>query len=249
MNKASSLALLVGALAIAAAFAPVSWSPEPAPLPQLVSDVIAPVVVEARPGKRAETGEPPEDSQPALPEPTTVLLPSRSKEQVKASPKPYEPLGLVRDLQRELKRVGCYPHEIDGAWTSGTRRAMKDFTDRVNAALPVERPDAAQLVLLQRHPEIVCREDCRLGESSADSRCFVSSQLTSESKKLATTTPGLQLIWTKSYVTPAAPEPDPAEAALLAEAAPRVDPAPPRPRRHTSRPSGVGSLLFGIFSW
>ena len=248
MNKASSLALLVGALATAAAFAPVSWSPEPLPLPQLVSDVIAPVVVEARLGKQAEAGEPAEDPQPALPEPTTILLPSRSKEQVKASPKPYEPLGLVRDLQRELKRVGCYPHEVDGAWTSGTRRAMKDFTDRVNAALQVERPDPAQLVLLQRHPEIVCRENCRLGESSTDARCVVSSQLTSE-KKLATPMPTLQLIWTKSYVTPAAPEPDSAEAALVAEAAPRVDPAPPRPRRHTSRPSGVGSLLFGIFSW
>jgi hypothetical protein len=248
VNKASSLALLAGALVAAAAFAPVSWSPEPAPLPQLVSDVIAPVVVEARLGKRAEAGEPAKDAQPALPEPTTILLPSRSKEQVKASPKPYEPLGLVRDLQRELKRIGCYPHEIDGAWTLATRRAMKDFTDRVNAALPVERPDPAQLVLLQRHPEIVCRENCRLGESFADTRCFASSPLASE-KKLATTTPGLQLIWTKSYVTPTAPEPDPAEAAPLAEAAPRVDPAPPRPRRHTSRPSGVGSLLFGIFSW
>jgi len=248
VNKASSLALLVGALATAAAFAPVAWSPAPAPLPQLVSDAIAPVVVEARLDKQAEASVPPEGSQPALPEPTTILLPSRGKEQVKASPKPYEPLGLVRDLQRELKRVGCYPHEIDGAWTPGTRRAMKDFTDRVNAALPVERPDPAQLFLLQRHPEIVCRETCRLGETSADTRCFASSQLASE-KKSATTTPGLQLIWTKSYVTPAAPEPDPAEAALLAEAAPRVDPAPPRPRRHTSRPSGVGSLLFGIFSW
>jgi hypothetical protein len=118
----------------------------------------------------------------------------------------------------------------------------------VNVALPVERPDPSQLVSLQRHPEIVCRENCRAGESLADNRCLASSQLALEGKKATTTTPALQIIWTKSYVTPTAPEPEVAEAGPAPEPAPRVDPAP-RPRRSASRPSGVGSLLFGIFSW
>ena len=253
MNKASSLALLVvGAIAAVAAFTPVSWWPEPEPTQRFSRVAMPPVVIEANVGKPAVVAEPPEASQPALPETTTILLPSRSiREEVKTSSQSYkdgEPLRLVRDLQRELKRVGCYAHEIDGEWTPGTRRAMMDFTERVNAGLPAERPDPTLLVLLQRHPEIVCREKCRVGESLADTRCLPSSYLVSESKKTAATTPSLQIIWTRSYVTPAAPEPDAAEAALPAELAPRADPAP-RPRRHTSHPGGVGSLLFGIFSW
>src|SRR4029453_5638857 len=134
--------------------------------------------VEASVAKPVKGAEPPEASRPALPETTTILLPSRSiREEEKVSSQPYrdrEPLRLVRDLQRELKRVGCYGYEIDGEWTPGTRRAMKDFTDRVNAALPTERPDPTQLVLLQRHPEIVCREKCRVGESLTDTRCLPS---------------------------------------------------------------------------
>lgn len=252
MNKASSLALLVGALAAAAAFTPASWKPAPEPAQHASRTVDPPVVVEASVGKPAETAEPPKDVELVLPETTSIVLPSRSaREEPKASNQPYkgdEPLRLVRDLQRELKRAGCYAYEIDGTWTPGTRRAMKDFADRVNVALSVERPDPTQLALLQRHPQVGCREICRGGEGLADTRCLPSSQAALEGKKAVTPTPGLQIIWTKSYVTPAAPEPETAEAAPPAELAPRVDP-PPRPRRQTSRPNGVGSLLFGIFSW
>jgi len=251
VNKASSLALLVGALAVAAAFTPVSWRREPEPAQQ-PSRVVLPAVAEASVGNSAESVEPPGEPRIALAEATTVLVPSRGVgEAMKVSSQPYrdgEPLRLVRDLQRELKRVGCYAYEIDGEWAPGTRRAMKDFTDRVKSALPVERPDPSQLLLLQSHPEIVCRERCRVGESLGDNRCLASAQGAAESRKAAATSPGLQIIWTKSYVTPAAPEPEAAEAAAPAEVAPRADPAP-RPRRQTSRPTGVGSLLFGIFSW
>ena len=44
-----------------------------------------------------------------------------------------DPVRFVREVQRELKRVGCYSQEIDGEWGPATRRAMKDFTDRANA--------------------------------------------------------------------------------------------------------------------
>ena len=252
MNKASSLALLVGALAAAVAFTPASWKRGPEPAQQASRAVNPPVVVEASVGKPTETAAPPKDVEAALPETTTIVLSPRSaREEPKGSLQPYksdEPLRLVRDLQRELKRAGCYTYEIDGTWTPGTRRAMKEFAERVNVALSLERPDPSQLVLLQRHPQVVCRETCRGGEGLADSRCLPSSQAALEGKKAVTATPGLQITWTKSYVTPAAPEPEAAEAAPPAELAPRVDP-PPRPRRQTSRPNGVGSLLFGIFSW
>jgi hypothetical protein len=57
------------------------------------------------------------------------------------SDRPY----LVRELQRELKQVGCYLRDINGIWTTSTRDAMKAFIERVNARLPVDEPDAILL--------------------------------------------------------------------------------------------------------
>jgi hypothetical protein len=249
VKKASRLAFVFGALAAVWAFTPVAWQPGPERAQQVSN---APVVVDASARVPAEAAEPPDRPQSVVTETTTILLPSRnSRENVKGSSQLYrdaEPLPLVHDLQRELKRVGCYANDIDGQWTPGTRKAMRDFADGLNAALPVQRPDPTQLILLQSQREIVCGEICRVGGSLADNRCVASFQVASESKKAAATTAPPLIVWTKSYVTPASPEPDLAEAAPASEVARRPDP-PPRPRRHTSRAGGGGSFLFGIFSW
>jgi peptidoglycan hydrolase-like protein with peptidoglycan-binding domain len=80
---------------------------------------------------------------------------------------------LTKELQRQLRRVGCYSGEINGAWTQSTRRAMQTFTNRVNAALPVERPDHVLLAMLQGHPDKTCSKPCPLGENpSPDGRCM-----------------------------------------------------------------------------
>jgi hypothetical protein len=62
----------------------------------------------------------------------------------------------VRDVQRQLRRVGCYRGDIDGVWSASTIRSMKAFTDHVNAVLPLERPDIALLALLERHRGGAC---------------------------------------------------------------------------------------------
>jgi hypothetical protein len=45
--------------------------------------------------------------------------------------------SLGRRLQEELRRVGCYLGELNGVWTTSSRKAMQAFTDRVNAVLLV----------------------------------------------------------------------------------------------------------------
>jgi hypothetical protein len=91
------------------------------------------------------------------------------------SPRPSDEgarVALVRELQRELKRVGCYHGEISGIWTSSSRRAMKTFTDRMNAALPVDEPDYILLSLLQGTQERTCGS-CPPGEVlTSDNRCL-----------------------------------------------------------------------------
>lgn len=80
---------------------------------------------------------------------------------------------LVRTLQRELRRVGCYAGEVDGDWGSGSRRAMTTFTDRVNATLPVDQPDHVLLSLLKTQSGTVCVRTCPAGQLLADNgRCL-----------------------------------------------------------------------------
>lgn len=80
---------------------------------------------------------------------------------------------LVRGLQRELKRVGCYWGEVDGSWGAGSKRAMGSFMDRVNASLPLEQPDFILLTLVQSHSGQACGKQCPAGQTLADSgRCM-----------------------------------------------------------------------------
>ena len=77
---------------------------------------------------------------------------------------PVEPLGysarkgLVRDIQRELIRVGCYRGAVTGRWGADTKQAMSAFLLAANARLPVNEPDLVLLSLAQGHVHIDCRE-------------------------------------------------------------------------------------------
>jgi hypothetical protein len=68
--------------------------------------------------------------------------------------------ALVRDLQRELRRLGCYWGEIDGSWGPGAKRGMTALMGRVNASLPVNEPDYILLALARSQPDQACRRPC-----------------------------------------------------------------------------------------
>jgi hypothetical protein len=97
---------------------------------------------------------------------------------------------LARELQKELRRVGCYDGEIHGAWTTSSKRAMKAFTERMNASLPVEEPDQVLLSLLHGQPDKACGRPCPAGESAAEGGRCVPSAVASSPRKLPQTTPG-----------------------------------------------------------
>ena len=91
---------------------------------------------------------------------------------------------LARELQKELKRVGCYEGELNGVWTPLTRRAMKAFTDRVNATLPVEEPDAILFAMVQGHQDKVCGKPCPSSQGlSEDGRCLPNAILAKAARK------------------------------------------------------------------
>jgi hypothetical protein len=97
----------------------------------------------------------------------------------KAVAVPGDRASLARALQRELQRVGCYDGEVNGTWTTSTRMAMKSFTDRVNASLPIDQPDYILLSLVQRHEGRACGTNCPTGQLLSDEgRCVPSAVLT-----------------------------------------------------------------------
>jgi hypothetical protein len=77
---------------------------------------------------------------------------------------------LITDIQQQLKRVGCYWGRVDGSWGASTKDAMRTFTDRVNAELPLDEPDYLLLTLLQSHGGKACG-DCPPGLMLSNGRC------------------------------------------------------------------------------
>ena len=79
--------------------------------------------------------------------------------------------NLAREIQQQLRRVGCYWGRVDGSWDPATKDAMREFINRVNATLPLDQPDYAQLALVQSQSDDVCGA-CPAGQSlSASGRC------------------------------------------------------------------------------
>lgn len=124
---------------------------------------------------------PDRNTGPAAPVPRPVQPSQRT------NPIPGDRASLVRELQRELKRVGCYSGDVNGVWTTSSRMAMKSVTDRVNATLPIDNPDDVLLSLVRGQQDGVCGAPCPSGQTANDTgRCRPAAVL---AKKPADVTP------------------------------------------------------------
>ena len=102
----------------------------------------------------------------------------------KTTPMPQDQGSLAQQLQRELARVGCYDGQINGAWTTSTRQAMKAFLERVNATLPISQPDGVLLALVQGQRVKTCGTPCPSGQDlTEDGRCVPTAILLREAQK------------------------------------------------------------------
>jgi hypothetical protein len=80
---------------------------------------------------------------------------------------------LVRDLQTELRRVGCYGGKLDGSWGAGSKYAIRAFLQNLNSALPTDQPDHFMLSLLRSQRGVVCGKPCQHGYTKSSSgRCL-----------------------------------------------------------------------------
>jgi hypothetical protein len=126
---------------------------------------------------------------PSFSAPVVVTIAQRPSEPSAPAPQkagsaPRDRDAIGRELQKELKRVGCYEGELNGAWTPLTRHAMKAFTDRVNATLPTDEPDSILLTLVQAYQDKVCGKPCPAGQGLSDvGRCMPNAILARAAKK------------------------------------------------------------------
>jgi peptidoglycan hydrolase-like protein with peptidoglycan-binding domain len=168
-------------------------------------------------------------------EDTPSRLPVEQSKPMGAPPLTGE--GLTRELQRQLRHAGCYGGSVTGVWSPSVRRAMKAFTDRANAALPVDQPDQILLALLQSNPQVTCGPSCPAGQAAAnDGRCLPKA-LIAGSKKQPPEPP--QAAPVAPAKTPGIPAP---AAGTVASKPPAAPAAPPAGRMSLAGPRSEPAL-------
>ena len=80
-------------------------------------------------------------------------------------------LALARNLQTELRRVGCDPGNADGKWDNKSRDALKDFARLTKIAIPSDEPTNDALSALTQHKLRVCPLRCAANQKEANGRC------------------------------------------------------------------------------
>jgi len=63
---------------------------------------------------------------------------------------------LTRDLQRQLKRVGCDPGAVDGKWGANAKSALLDFAKHTKVALVTDEATTAALVAVAARKDRAC---------------------------------------------------------------------------------------------
>jgi hypothetical protein len=203
--------------------------------------------VKPAPPAPAKAAQPPPRPRTSPSPPTELVATPRRiplSQPVSASGPLLDRVGLAREIQRHLRRVGCYSGEVTGVWSPAARRAMKAFTDRVNATLPVDEPDYILLAMVQNHQDKACGRGCPAGEHAAeDGRCLPNAIVAQSGRKLAA--PDAPLHTKAGVGADAAADPASVPQGRMALAGPKAEEAPPgrtlepdgRTTSHPDRPA------------
>jgi hypothetical protein len=108
-------------------------------------------------------------------QPTVVAtVPSPSPNPTTPPPEPSVGMdreAMVRLLQGELKRLGCYPGSVDGRWGGKTTDALKSFASYAKVRIPSDEPSLAALSAVTARKERVCPLQCVDSEIESKGQC------------------------------------------------------------------------------
>lgn len=183
---------------------------------------------------------------PEIAEPALKPLPASTSQaqytRVLVSPADRE--MLARDIQRELRRMGCYRGDIDGTWGPQSRQAMGAFTAALKLRIPFEAPDEMMLRLVQGQTQRVCGgpelDPEQAGSTPGMAPAPRLVQPPTEVKRVPRRGPG-------SEAKPGTPEPQVAESAPPA-APRRIERAAAPPPPSSATPAIVRNLMQTVSS-
>jgi uncharacterized caspase-like protein len=122
-------------------------------------------------------GSAPEETRSARSAATAdTIVASLAPAEAPQQPTPSARERLARELQRELKRVGCDPGEFDGIWTHKSEMALQKFAVRTRLALHTDTPTPAALDAVMFQKARVCLPACAANEVEADGECVARSK-------------------------------------------------------------------------
>jgi hypothetical protein len=87
-----------------------------------------------------------------------------------------EPPMLARDLQGQLKRLGCLSGEVDGVWGEGSKKALKDFARHAKLSIANDEPTPAVLDVATAMKERACPLVCGDDQRAVNGRCVAKEQ-------------------------------------------------------------------------
>ena len=152
MRSASGLVLVLMGLALVTLDVPLKMDTDM--VPAYTSHAETPL------GEFLRAAEPSPDPVPVV----VTIAEGRAGPAVPQRSVPKDRVTMSRQLQTELRRVGCYDGDVNGVWTRESRQAMSAFIDRANATLPVDEPDGILLTLVRTYDGKVCGERCPAGQ-------------------------------------------------------------------------------------
>ena len=121
--------------------------------------------------QRAKLGGPTSAGVPGAA--VAILQPSgRSSDSAAKPAAPPIDLGIARQLQAHLKRVGCDPGAIDGSWTDNSSRALELFNKHAGTRLDVKLVSLDALDAVRSKSSRVCPLVCGKGFRAEDDKCI-----------------------------------------------------------------------------
>ena len=82
-----------------------------------------------------------------------------------------DPAIVVRPLQEELKRVGCYSGPLDGSFNATTKAALERFALLSKITLTAREPSEAALSAVRNQRSKICTELCAAGQIESNGKC------------------------------------------------------------------------------
>jgi uncharacterized caspase-like protein len=115
-------------------------------------------IEQPKPADQAVAAKP---AEPAV----AALAPADTK------PAAQTPTDLPRQLQAELKRVGCKTGELDNDWNASARKALSLFNEKAGTKFDIKLASVDALDAVRAKPGRVCPLECERGFRASGDSC------------------------------------------------------------------------------